>query len=275
MIFSFSPLEVSCLPSCQVNPKSQAMGFRDCLPCFGGAKEGNTADGASEEAQTPNHPTTAPAKPSVSPPSSRIENEAQPTAHPSDGYPFTAHGVWRSAYEELRGDDSTHALVIAYEDLLRSKLSQMLPPEDTLDASDLVSKFAGFDSTLRSDFMDKVANQHIEKLEASVGKACLPKVLEFVDKIKATVGQALSSCPAASIAWTVTCLLIVPVSFQCSMPAYTTRKLINVARSLNTTARTRRIKAVSRTLYPAYRGIMSRSSSSSLTTGAMQTNSEK
>jgi hypothetical protein len=91
----------------------------------------------------------------------------------------------------------------------------MESPHTCLDIAS--GQVARLDTAGRRDLVEKLGQTALERAEASLkSRQAFLKVASLIQRTKTIVHTAVSACPPAAVAWSVTCLLVVPVSISLS-----------------------------------------------------------
>ncbi|KAI9043680.1 uncharacterized protein KD926_003030 [Aspergillus affinis] len=147
-------------------------------------------------------------------PASFDNNPVRPD-EPKFDLQLTAKELWGTAYEQLRSENSTSKLVSEYESLLASEFAQIISSDDEPGSNGIASKLESLDGPTRKRLMGRLARKRLNEIDSSSSEKAQEVLIEsakIMQKVQSTVGGALSGCPPASIAWTVSCLLVIPVS---------------------------------------------------------------
>ncbi|PLB49796.1 hypothetical protein P170DRAFT_426662 [Aspergillus steynii IBT 23096] len=135
---------------------------------------------------------------------------ATETEAPENAPGMTARDIWKTAFEELRDERSTQSLVAEYEEFFRREHPDLLPEGESADFTLRIGDFYQCNPDL---FLEKLTQARIKEIQDS---GCTRDIflagVKMVDRIKKTVGEALSSCPPAAGGWALACLIAVPIT---------------------------------------------------------------
>ncbi|KAL2817934.1 hypothetical protein BDW59DRAFT_152384 [Aspergillus cavernicola] len=125
---------------------------------------------------------------------------------------IVAREVWQTAFDELRADKSTQALVLEYEEFVRYHLSTLASCRNK-PVKDLVVLLADLNEGDRETIILRLAEHRLKEInESKTQLQIFATVSKIMGKVKATVGNALCFCPPAAAGWALACLIVMPVT---------------------------------------------------------------
>ncbi|KAJ5988346.1 hypothetical protein N7481_003556 [Penicillium waksmanii] len=123
---------------------------------------------------------------------------------------LSATEIWETAFDELRASKSTKDLVVEYEEFLHPHLAVVA---SCSNVNNVAMIMGGLNTDDREATMERLAKLRLAEIEESATRREVTLAIsKIMEKIKGTVGKALSICHPAAAGWAVACLIIIPIT---------------------------------------------------------------